>query len=204
MRRSVALPTPLHVEAMRHLLRSDEQEDLCFALWYPSIGANRETALLWQLVLPQAGERSVHGNVSFNAGYFERVVGLARQNRAGIALLHSHPGPGWQGMSDDDINAEEGHAAAAQAATGLPLVGLTAGTDQAWSARFWIRAARKKYVREWCESVRVVGDKLVPTFYDELLPRPRFSSSLERTVSAWGEIAQGNLARIRIGRIASR
>jgi len=203
MKRSVALPTPVHVEAMRHLLRVDRQEDLCFALWFPSLGTSRETALLWQLVLPEDGERSVHGNASFNPGYFERVVALARQHQCGIAFLHSHPGPGWQGMSQDDINAENGHAAAVQAATGLPLVGLTAGTDEAWSARFWIRVARKKYVREWCESVRVVGDKFVPTYYDQLLPRPHFSDSLERTVSAWGESAQANLARIRIGVIGA-
>ena len=203
MKLSVALPSPIHEEAVKHLLRRDGQEDLCFALWYPSTGASRETALIQGLILPLEGDRLVHGNASFLPQYFERVLGIARKEEAGIAFLHSHPSPGWQGMSTDDIAAEMGHAAAALASTELPLVGLTIGTDGAWSARFWVRAGQKKYRRNWCESVRVVGESLRVTFNDSLLPRLTIGEELDRTVSAWGETAQANLSRLKIGVIGA-
>ena len=133
MRLSVALPTPIDRALQEHLLRRERQEDLCFALWHPSSGANRRTALVSEIVLPLPGERRVHGNASFLPDFVQRVVGLANRNRAGICLLHSHVGPGWQGMSSDNVAAENGLAPASQGATSLPLVGLTLGTDRAWS-----------------------------------------------------------------------
>src|SRR5437868_6595723 len=132
---SVALSSALHKQAMDHLIRIDGQEDLCFALWYPSHGQGRMTALIHTLLLPRDNEREVHGNVSFLPAYFERAIEEALVANADVALLHSHGGPGWQGMSPDDVAAEQGHTAAIKGATGLPLVGLTLGTDGAWSAR---------------------------------------------------------------------
>lgn len=37
--------------------------------------------------------------------HLDRVLRELPQG-AGIAFLHGHPGPGWQGMSDDDTVAE--------------------------------------------------------------------------------------------------
>jgi molybdopterin-synthase adenylyltransferase len=164
----------------------DGQEDLCFALWHHSNGSQRQTALIAETVLPQQGERQVHGNAAFNGNYVERVLALARRRGAGICLLHSHLGPGWQGMSEDDVATESGLAPAAQASTSLPLVGLTLGTDGAWSARFWQKRGPRHYERCWCESVRVVGDAMRITFADTLLPVPALGPSLTRTISAWG------------------
>ena len=76
-----------------------------------------------------------------------RAIELALAKGAGVALLHSHLGPGWQAMSADGIAAEQGNAGQVLAATGLPLVGLTIGTDGALSARFWIRARAREYRR---------------------------------------------------------
>lgn len=90
-----------------HLIRQDYEEDLCFALWNPSAGATRLTALLDEVVLPHYGERQRHGNVSFNKQYFERVCQVALEKNKGIAFIHSHPGSGWQGMSADDVAAEK-------------------------------------------------------------------------------------------------
>lgn len=196
---SVAIPSPVNQDLVQHLLRADGQEDLCFALWYPSRGTTRTTALIYESLLPLNGERTVHGNASFLPRYFERAIGTAVEKGAGLAFLHSHPAPGWQGMSDDDIRAEQGHAAAALGATGLPLVGLTLGTDGAWSARFWERLAPRTYERQWCSHVRVVGEQLAVTYMDKLVPPPRFKEELQRTVSAWGEDVQSRLARLQIG-----
>ena len=198
---SVALPGPVDEEAQAHLIRRDRQEDLCFALWNPSRGRDRTSALVQRLILPAQGECNVHGNASFEPGYFERALTEAAAAGAGLALLHSHPrGRGWQGMSEDDVAAEQGHAAAVQGATGLPFVGLTlSGLDRAWSARFWERTAPRAYKRRDCGSVRVVGDQLTLTFMDRLAPPPSSTKAQTRTVSTWGERRQKDLARLRIG-----
>lgn len=196
---SAALSEPVHREASRHLIRPDGQEDLCFALWRPSQGETRTSALVSELILPREGERRIHGNASFSPHYFERALGIATKANAGLAFLHSHPGPGWQDMSDDDRGAEQGHAAATRGGTGLPLVGLTLGTDGAWSARFWEKTAPRTYERRWYSHVRVVGERLVITYAESLKPKPRLKEELQRTVSAWGEDIQANLARLEIG-----
>lgn len=186
--------------AAAHLLRDDGQEDLTFAVWRPSTGAERTTALLQELILPQPGERTVHGNASFNPQYLQRAMGVAAAQGGGLALLHSHPdGVGWQDMSKDDIGAEQGNAAAVAGATDLPLVGLTLAGDRTWSARFWERTAPHTYPRSWCDNVRVVGDALRLSFQPLRQPAPPPNPRLVRTASAWGEKAQADVARLRFG-----
>ncbi len=91
----------------------------------------------------------LHGNVAFTTDSIQRVLQLADKG-CGIALLHSHLGPGWQGMSHDDVVAERDRLAAAVAGwTGLPLVGLTRETDGTWSGRFWFRESPSTYARRW-------------------------------------------------------
>ena len=96
----------LDAELAAHLDKGPEQEDLAFALWRPSLGHTRLTAILQRIVLPEEGERILHGSVAFTAEYVQRVLQLAEESVGadgtyGIALLHSHLGPGWQGMSRD-------------------------------------------------------------------------------------------------------
>ena len=50
-----------------------------------------------------------------------------------------------------------------------------------------------------CDTLRVVGDQLVVTFMEKLAPVPRSTEEQSRTVSAWGEESQANLARLRAG-----
>jgi len=198
--RSAALTEALHGEARHHLLRADKQEDLCFAIWHPSQGRSRTTALVQRLILPRQGERRVHGNASFEPQYFERALAEAAAAGGGLALMHSHPhGCSWQGMSEDDIAAEQGHAAATLGATRFPFVGLTLAGDGAWSARFWERTAPRTYPVAWCGTVRIVGQRLSVSFFDELAPPPVSTDEQVRTVSAWGERAQADLARLKIG-----
>lgn len=198
--RSVALSSALNRQLLDHLLRSDRQEDLCFALWAPSPGAQRFTALLNRAILPQPGERRIHGNVSFNPQYFERVCREACAAGMGVAFLHSHLGPGWQGMSRDDVNAELRMANAVEALTNLPLVGLTCGTDGTWSARFWTDlTGGTRTDRVWCESVRAAGSALRVSFNDRLRPIPAFRELFKRTTTVWGTANHADLARLRIG-----
>lgn len=198
--RSVAMIGELSSLARRHLLRRDGQEDLCFALWHPSQGKERNTALLRRLILPEWDDRNVHGNASFEAAFFERALAEAAAVGAGLGFMHSHPlGLGWQGMSKLDISTELSVAAAVFGATGRPFVGLTLAKDGAWSARFWERTAPRIYTRKDCGTVRVLGDRLSMTYMDPLARPPVANEEQLRTVSSWGESIQRDLARLRIG-----
>jgi len=190
----------MHRELAAHVLRSDGQEDLCFAVWRPSTGAIRSTALVERAVLPLDGERNVHHNVSFESEYLLRAADEASSSGGGIALLHSHPfGAGWQGLSADDFRAESRNGGLARSLTGLPMLGLTmAGTGEL-SARFWERTGPRAYEPGWCESVRVVGGRLRVTRNPHLKKNEGRPAALRRTVSAWGPSVQADLARLKVG-----
>src|SRR5690242_9281698 len=114
LRLSVAMAATLDVQLREHLDKGPLQEDLAFALWRPSVGNQRFTAVLEQVVLPEPGDRILQGNVAFTPQYVQRVLQRAAKD-CGIALLHSHLGPGWQGMSADDVVAEQERLAGAVA-----------------------------------------------------------------------------------------
>lgn len=196
---SVAFNESVRQTLSDHLIRDDREEDLCFALWNPSAGSKRFTALIFEVVLPEPGDRQRHGNVSFNPPYFERVCQLALEKGSGIAFLHSHPCGGWQHMSSDDIAAEKRLTGAVIGLTDLPLVGLTVGNDDVWSARFWHSIGEKNYERSWCRTVRSIGEQLTVDFADFIVPKPRYGEMFKRTVSVWGEQNHEKLARLRIG-----
>ena len=134
---SVAIPHSLNIQLKQHLLRTDSQEDVAFALYKPSFGATRFTALIHSIILPENNDREVHGNVDISPDYYKRACRIAMKEKSGIVLLHSHLGPGWQGMSSDDIKTEKGYSSTTFSLTELPFVGLTLGTDGTWSARVW-------------------------------------------------------------------
>lgn len=197
---SIIMTDDVHRELVNHLVRADKQEDLCFATYVPGTGSSRSTAIISQVILPVKGDREVHGNVGFLPQYFERVLKIAGNRKEGIAFLHSHPAKGWQGMSEDDIVAETRMSPTVMGVTGIPLVGLTLGTDGAWSGRFWVKdeTQKRKYDRRWCENVRVIGKGLSITYNDNLVA-PVFDSSKQlRTISAWGSRTQEDLSRLRI------
>lgn len=195
----MALSSVLDTDIRTFLIRDDGEEDLMFALWTPSYGSRRLTALLHTPLFPVDGDRQRHGNVSFNLQYFERACRDAVAMGCGIAFLHSHPGAGWQGMSPDDVTAEKRLAGPVAALTNLPLVGLTIGSDGTWSGRMWDHDKGKVFQRVWCHSVRSVGDRLQAHFDDNLVPLPSFREQLLRTVTVWGKQHHSNLARLRVG-----
>lgn len=198
---SIAMTEVVDDDLRAHLVRSDKQEDLCFALYHPSTGRERFSALVDAVILPLEGERNVHGNASFQPEYLERVLDEATKVKAGIALLHSHPrATSWQGMSNDDFDAESGMAGAVYAATKLPLIGLTlSGMSGFWSGRHWHRVAPRTWWHTDCETVRVVGQVLAPHFCPSLKPEFEIPHALMRTTHAWGDRVQQQLARLRIG-----
>ncbi len=195
---SVVFTESIDAELSNHLKDPDE-EDLVFALWVPSKGSKRFTAIITKVILPEEGDRNRHGNASFNSQYVHRVLGLATEG-VGIAFIHSHIGPGWQGMSDDDIHAEQVVLAGPVAGwTGLPLVGLTRGTDGSWSARFWLKEDTRNYKRFWADTVRIAGKRLRTTFHPNLLYTKKHNESQVATQSVWGKENQSIIANTHVG-----
>ena len=195
-RTSVAMTADIHDALDRHLLRADGQEDICLATYRPCTGATRRTALVRQVVLPEPGERAVHGNASLTGGYVLRAAALAQADGCGLVLAHSHPyGHGWQGMSGPDRDAEAAYANLAREITGLPLVGMTLAGDRTWSARHWDRSTGRDVEATYAENVRVLGDQLVVSWNDALIPPPRAQRSHVRAVASWGERTHLDLTR---------
>ncbi len=184
---------------LQHYRHDKLQEDLCFALWRPSTGQLRRAALIDEIILPKNGERTLHGNAGFEPGYLARAIKTAREKEAGLAFMHSHPSPGWQGMSVADVEAERDVLAYPAGATGLPLVGLTIGTDGYWSARFWERDDGEMR-RHWCEKVRVIGPQSCKIYFnDNIVPPPLRKNVLRRTFDTWGHESQSTISRLKVG-----
>ena len=203
MRFEVALTEDANLTASSHLLRhfqkQEWQEDLCFALWRPSTGNERLTGLIDRIILPETGERSLHRNASFNPGYLSRAIEMARDQKAGLAFMHSHPGTGWQGLSHADIKAERDAIAYPAGATELPLIGMTIGSDGYWSARFWQRQSGQM-LKHWCDKVRIIGPKSYRLqFNDALVPQQPRKDVLKRTYDTWGSEVQNAISRMHIG-----
>lgn len=199
-RTSVALAGPTHDALCDLLLRPDGQEDLCLAMYRQSTGLERTTALIREPLPPRDGERIVHGNVTVTAEYILRGAEAARDRDCGLVLLHSHPGgDGWQGMSGPDRDTEASYANLVREITGHPLVGMTlAGRGRCWSARHWDQGVGASVTPTDCASVRVVADHLAVTWNDRLEPPPAMNRRQTRTISAWGECVQADLARRRV------
>ena len=197
---SVAMTASTEQELRGLLLRDDGQEDLCLAAYRPSTGLTRTTALIVRAIPPEAGDRQIHGNATVTDQYILRGSEIANEHGCGLVLLHTHPrGRRWQQMSGPDREAEADYANLAQAVTGYPLVGMTlAGGDGTWSARHWDTGVGRSIDCTHATSVRVVGDRFAVCWNDALHPPPPNTGRQARTVSAWGQICQADLARRRI------
>ena len=203
---SVAWRSEIESVARQHLLqhyqRGDLQEDIALATWYPAIGANRYTAIIDEVLLPGEDERILQGNVQMTRDFLRRCRQRALSKGAGMAVMHNHLGPGWQGMSPDDVVMEQRSVSNPARATGLPALGLTLGTDGTWSARLWIRKGRD-FERRWCSSVRIVS----PSHLSFQTNPQDFKSTLtgatldrfRRSVETWGTGGQKLLEKLKIG-----
>ena len=203
MKYRVVLRDVLHRQLADHLQsglqRGGTQEEACLALWRRGDGFNRYTGILGEVILPEDGDRDLHGNVTVHGGYLNRVLDRALKAQAGVAVLHSHPIPGWQDLSSTDDDTERNIIAPFIRETGLPLLGLTMGSDSVWSARFWQESGRGRITLVQCTDVRRVGPHHTgadwpPGAYPLYARRP----SLVRTVDSWGIEAQTRLARTHV------
>ena len=181
---------------LQHVNSGHMQEELCFALWRPSTGATRKSAIVFEIVLPLPGDRNLHESVSFEPAYLTRAIRVAIRAGAGLAFMHNHFTAGWQDMSIPDMIAERDRISPAARATGLPLVGLTLGTDRSWSCRFW-NWDGNVFNRIWCDKVRVAGRRFQVTFKDRIDSERR--KFLLRTVDTWGSKCQRDISGLNFG-----
>ena len=216
----VAFTSEANRTATEHLLGHFNsgvcQEDLCFALWCPSTGDKKVTALIDHVILPARGDRNLHSNASFNPEYLMRAVEEARRHEAGLAFMHSHPGKGWQDLSGPDTKAERDVIAYPAQATGYPLLGMTVGGDGHWSARFWEKkttvirrpwwrfwerdAEETTMNKEWCPKVRVVNPESYRIHFNDSIARPpERREILKRTYDSWGAETQNTISRLHVG-----
>jgi molybdopterin/thiamine biosynthesis adenylyltransferase len=195
----VSIPEELNQHLHDHLIREDGDEDLIFALWYPSVGTKRTTGLINEIIFPKEGDRQRHGNVSYNPKYFKRVCEEAMKKRMGICFIHSHPFPGWQGMSSDDVAADTRMAPTAFTFSDLPLIGMTVGSDGVWSARIWNHLGDGVFKMHWMSLVKSVGLKLSVSFNDKLMPLPEYQEMFKRTSTVYGRDNHEKLCRLKIG-----
>lgn len=203
MNHRVIIREKLHFVLADHLLHrlrvGHGQEEVCLALWYPGEGTRRYTGIVGEVFLPTSNDRDLHGNVTVHGQYLGRVLEHALERKAGVAALHSHPARGWQELSPVDEDTERNVILPFVRETGLPLLGLTLGEDQFWSARFW-HELRPGHVRlAYCTDVRRVGPRKStadspPHAYHNYAQR----AVLKRTLDSWGLEAQARLARTHV------
>lgn len=203
MKHRVVLREELHRRLAEHLLsgfrRGGWQEEACLALWRPGDGFNRYTGILSEVVLPEDGDRDLHGNVTVQGRYLNRVLDRALEAGAGVAVLHSHPGPGWQALSTVDHDTERDIVAPFVRETELPLLGLTMGSDGIWSARFWEEPGDGRLAPTHCMDVRRVGLRHTRSDWPPYMHAPyQRRASLVRTLDCWGTKAQARLARTHV------
>jgi molybdopterin-synthase adenylyltransferase len=195
----VSIPEELNQQLQDHLIREDGDEDLIFALWHPSVSTTRTTGLINEIIFPNKGDRQRHGNVSYNPKYFKRVCEEAMKKRMGICFIHSHPFPGWQGMSSDDVAAETRMAPTVFTLSDLPLIGMTVGNDGTWSARVWEHRGDGFFKMRWMSLVKSVGKNLGVSFNDKLTPPPAYQEMFKRTRTVYGRDNHDKLCRLKIG-----
>ena len=196
---SIAMTSEVDAELRNHLVRADGQEDICLATYRLSTGTIRKTALLRKAILPETGEREVHGNASLTGDYVIRGAMVAQSNDEGLVLCHSHPGgKTWQSMSGPDKDAESSFANLVREMTGMPLVGMTiAGGDGSWSGRHWDHGLGDHVQTTECDNVRVLGDRLVITWNNATTAIP-IHSSQKTSASCWGPKLHNDLVRRKV------
>ena len=197
MEYNVTMSETINKSLVEFLLENLDDEEICFAVWYPAEGYARYTVLIHEIILPEDGDRVRHGTVSAMPQYVDRVKEIARTKGGGLAMIHTHPlGDGHQGVSKPDLYYEQDILSREIfGITGLPFVGMTLAGDTTWSARIYPNPFKIK----WCSEVRVVGKYLTIHFHPKEKPVPQINQKLLRTTSVWGDEKQADIMRLTVG-----
>ena len=198
---SVAMTESTNCELVNFLLQSINDEEICFALWYPANGKQRNSILIHDVIYPKKGDRKRHGNVSALPQYIDRVKEIARKKKAGLIMIHTHPtNCGHQDVSIPDLYYEQDMLSREIFGyTGFPFVGMTLSNDKVWSARIY----PKPYKIRWCTSVRIVGKNLRIHFNPKLKPPLIPNQKHITTASVWDEKIHADIMRLKVGIIGS-
>lgn len=194
---NVAMTESVNKSLQQFLLKDLEDEEICFANWYPAQGTSRYSALLHDIIYPLGGDRKRHGTVSAFPQYVDRVKEFAREKGGGVAMIHTHPsGIGPQGVSGPDLYYEQDILSREIfGITGFPLVGMTLSGAGMWSARFY----PKPFKIQWCPTVRIIGKNLTIHYNPKLRPAPNHNAKQLRTISVWGKEKQSYVMRLKVG-----
>ena len=143
------------MKLQKFLLDDKSEEEICFATWNPAKGKTRFNILLQDIILPNDGDRVRHGTVSALPHYVDRCKEYARENKAGLVMIHTHPHwTGHQGVSGPDLYYEQDVLSREIfGITGMPFVGMTLAGDGTWSGRIY----PKNFKITWCSTVRIIG-----------------------------------------------
>src|SRR2546425_4626983 len=170
---------------VKFLLHSMKDEEICFATWYQANGKHGNSVLINKIIYPKQGDRKRHGNVSAMPKFLDRAKEIARINKAGLLMIHTHPiGTGPQDVSESDLHYEQDMLSREIFGyTGFPLVGMTLSADEMWSARIYPRP----YKIQWCTGVRIIGKNLTIHYNPKLKRAPKPNAKYLRTASVWGD-----------------
>ena len=206
MDNNIAVISATEEQLLRHLIRKDKQEDICFALYKESLGKKTRTFLIREVILPNEDERRLEGtSVSIYERFFERALKEAVEKRSGLALLHSHPpkSRGHQELSENDYKLERRLAGKTKGHTGRNLVGMTvAREDLFWSGRTW-EQEKNEFLSIDCLKVRLMREGAIVHHFHPSHPLTRAdmkeSKRQERTIQTWGKGTQARLRALNIG-----
>ena len=201
MKYSIVIPESVNEKLQKFLLDDKNDEEICFATWYPAEGKSRFNILLHDIIFPNKDDRIRYGTVSALPHYVDRCKEHARENHAGLVMIHTHPiGSGHQGVSGPDLHYEQDVLSREVfGITGLPFVGMTLAGDGIWSGRIY----PKPFKITWCSTVRIVGKNLEVNFNPKIISLPKFNQKQIRTTSVWGEKKQSMIIGLKIGIIGA-
>jgi hypothetical protein len=201
------------------------------AIVHRSTGRHRITLLLQDLIVPDEGEVtwSRASGLLFSPAYKSRATNqIVERPGAGIAFIHTHPGPSRSPFpptpSQDDLDADAADlfAIGASLPDGVPLVAAIVSANGLWSAREYVFAfpttpadARRRAFSasggkmRYATATRVVGPGVGKRATDlkadgvEGAQGELSATRQDSSIRLWGDAGQRALSTLRVGVIGA-